>query len=64
MFSSRSFVVSSLTFKSSAHSEVTLVCGASWRSGLFAACVGPGSQRCLVKQWSLPHCVLAFSVGG
>ena len=57
MFSSRIFMVSSLTFKSSVHFEFVLVCGVRrWSSFTFSHVSAQFSQYHLLKRLSLPHC--------
>ena len=58
MFSSRSFIVSGLTFRSLIHFEFVFVCGIrKWSSFILLQVVDQFSQHHLLKRLSLIHCI-------
>ena len=58
MFSSRSFIVSHLTFRSLIHFEFIFVCGVrKWSSFILLRVVDQFSQHHLLKRLSLLHCI-------
>ena len=58
MFSSKSFIVSDLTFRSLIHFEFIFVYGVRKCSNIILLHVGVQfSQHCLLKRLSLPHCI-------
>ena len=58
MFSSRSFIVSGLTFRSLIHFEFIFVCGVrKWSSFILLEVVDQFSQHHLLKRLSLLHCI-------
>ena len=58
MFSSRSFIVSDLTFRSLIHFEFIFVCGVrKWPSFILLQVVDQFSQHHLLKRLSLLHCI-------
>ena len=58
MFSSRSFTVSDLTFRSLIHFEFIFVCGVrKWSSFILLQVVDQFSQHHLLKRLSLLHCI-------
>ena len=58
MFSSKSFIVSGLTFRSLIHFEFILVCGVRKCSNFILLHVAVQfSQHYLLRRLSLPHCI-------
>ena len=58
IFSSRSFIVSGLIFRSLIHFEFTFVCGVrKWSSFILLQVVDQFSQHHLLERLSLLHCV-------
>ena len=60
MFSSRSFIVSGLTFRSLIHFEFIFVYGVrKWSSFILLQVVDQFSQHHLLKRLSLIHCIFS-----
>ena len=59
MFSSKSFIVSDLTFRSLIHFDFIFVYGIRQCSNFILLHVAAQfSQHCLLKRLSLPHCIV------